>query len=220
MTDVRSSPNASVGRRLGSAPWWAWLTGAGGVLLLGPVIAIGITHRDPDPLFMHSWWTPIAQAPTVTLLTCSIGLDLLLSTGLVAVLARTVRRRWRVRPRIRTIAAILVASGVALGWSLVAAAHADASSSAISTSLRGDTPEAAHLSGQAAQAIASVLAWPTDPTSHVHIIGTSSVPAGPWIVQTTEVLNENAQDEGADVVVETLVRPTDGHIDAAWFYGL
>jgi hypothetical protein len=52
------------------------------------------------------------------------------------------------------------------------------------------------------------------------ILKSPSAPAGPWIVQTTEVLNENAQDEGADVVLEPLVDPINGHIIAAWYYGM
>lgn len=207
-------------RGLAGARWWLWLTLAAIVLLLAPAAAIGITNRDPDPVFMHFWWTPIAQAPTLALLIGSVGLDLLVATGIVASVHRLVVKRRPVRPQVRSGASIVIAIIIGLAWSLAAAAHADASSSNVSRALIAGNAVSTQMSTQASTAVEQVLAWPTNPTSRVHIIKNQSVPAGPWIVQTTEVLNENAQDEGADVVLETLVTPIDGHVVAAWYYGM
>lgn len=199
--------------------WWLWLSAPGTVLLLTPAVATAVTGRDPDPLFMHAWWTPIAQAPTVSLLLGSVGLDVLLATGVGAVIARAARSRRPIRPAVRTIGVIVLATLAALGWTIGAAGRVDASSSTITAVLGHGDARPADASSEARKAIDMALAWP-DTLSRVRVLSTSSVPAGPWIVQTTEVLNVNAQDEGADVVVETLVEPTTGRLVAAWYYGV
>jgi hypothetical protein len=85
-------------RGLAGTRWWLWLSLTAIVLLLAAAAAIGITNRDPDLLFMHFWWTPIAQAPTLALLIGSIGLDLLVTTGIVAFVHRLIQKRRPVRP--------------------------------------------------------------------------------------------------------------------------
>ncbi|MGT2426113.1 hypothetical protein [Amnibacterium kyonggiense] len=220
MSVGRAAEQISRGRELFGSRWWLRFALVGVVLLLAPVAAIAVTNRDPDPVFMHFWWTPIARSPTPALLVGSLGLDLLTATGFVALICRLSRRRRPTRPRLRAAATIAMAAVLALVWSLGATSHADASRSSIARVLDGDGSRATKSSRQATGAVAQVLAWPTDPTSRVHILRRPSVPAGPWIVQTTEVLNENAQDEGADVVLETLVDPIDGGIVAAWYYGM
>lgn len=207
-------------RGLAGSRWWLWLSLTAIVLLLAPPVAIGITNWDPDPVFMHFWWTPIAQAPTLALLIGSLGLDLLVATGIVAFVHRLDRKRRPVRPHVRSGAAIAIAVLIALAWSLAAAAQSGVSSSNVAQALNAGNTVTTQMSPQASKAVGQVLAWPTNPTSRVHILQSPSVPAGPWIVQTTEVLNENAQDEGADVVLETLFDPMNGHIIAAWYYGM
>ncbi|WP_345482210.1 hypothetical protein [Amnibacterium soli] len=194
---------------------------AGLALLLVPVAALVVTNRDPDPLFLHYWWTPIASVPADSLLLGALGLALLLATAVAAIVA-TVSRRWYPRRGARLISPLLGLAVIAslIGISIaVSASRAEDSSAAIRAVLLRKHPATA-VSGQARRAIELALGWPAPTAAGIRIEHRSTIPAGPWLVQTTEVLNQNLADEGADVTVETLIDPTNGSIKAAWFYGL
>lgn len=201
---------ATTGRVPGRRPWH-WFIGVGIALLLVPVLASAVTHRDPDPLFQHGWWSPIASAPRPALVVGSVGLDLLIATALMIPLRR--------RPTaVVVIAVVAFAVVVGAAWATLASARASLSASVIrSVLLQPGTPLPA--TPEAVQAVRLALSWPGSDSRGVHIHELGSVPAGPFIVQTTNVMNENASDEGADVTMESLVDPIDGRIVAAWFYG-
>lgn len=121
-------------------------------------------------------------------------------------------------------AAAVLAIAVALlgagGHVAASSAHTTASSTAIRAVLLRTPERAAAVSPQARQAIELALGWPAPTARGIHVLHQATAPVGPWLVQRTEIVNENLSDEGSDVEVETLVNPITGHLDAAWFYGL
>lgn len=193
---------------------------APGILLtLVPVLALAVTHPDPPlaPVFAQHWWSPIAFVPPVTPLLGSLGLALLAGASLLALVSK------RLPSRPSRAAAIggglVIAVLLALVWVMAAAARNDVSSSVIHEVLETSETHDGQASDQAIRAIRLDLALPGTNPSTLHLRSEGAIPVGPWLLQTTDVHNVTAQNEGADVTIETLVNPFTGHVDAAWFYG-
>jgi hypothetical protein len=182
------------------------------------VIALAVTNRDPDPMFMNQGWSPIASDPSGALLIGSLGLDVLVATAVTAAVVRLRGSRSGRRAPVVLTGALALAG--ALVWVAATAPTADLSTDTMHALLRSPRHETSRATPQAQRAMQLAMGLPGTPTSGVRITDGGRTPVGPWVLQRVEVVDTNLSDEHAEVTVETLVDPGSGAIRAAWFSGL